>query len=206
MQRSKTSYFQEKCIAQETENNAYQNEVNILQRRLEPLEETLDLIYVAELSTFLPRQKRPDRFRRNKAIHGAQVQWDLNFLRSPSKTGQKFLENNKLTNSDMIKAFRTRYKYSPYTLGDPSTIPDAISGAINMRTDLEHLTFWEEDPNSDDDKFYYDLVTDCKLLVRNWLHPTKEHPYSPEATQKSFEDLKHRYWSMYREYSKSGDN
>ncbi|QKX64580.1 uncharacterized protein TRUGW13939_11755 [Talaromyces rugulosus] len=186
--------LQERLAAVENNSKVYRNQAATLREELKPLKEKVDLIYIAELSTFLPREKVPDRFSRNEAIHGARVRFDLAFLQRPSEAGLKFLDRNGLTKSDMVKAFRARYKYSPRSLGDPSSIPEHIASAINMKTDLENLKSWKE-RFGPDDTFYSDMISDCKPLIKHWAHPTENHPYSLEETEKGFEDLKCRYWS-----------
>lgn len=162
-----------RIAAQQAEISAHQDRIKTLQIN----QEVLDLIYVSELSTYLPFWKQPDRSNRNEEVHGARIKYDLEFLNHPSKMGKNFLEQHKLTRKDMENAITTRYRYSPTSLGDPSKMPEKIARPIDIRSNVENLKLWT---NRADLQGY--IIQVCRDHIQLWLRQKARDLPLPENT------------------------
>lgn len=157
----------------------------------------MDLIYTTELFSYLPEDKKqPDRFYGNEAIHGSRINYDLEFLRSfhVSSRYQKLLKDHNLTVPDLHGAFKNRYGHYPIELAESSSIPEEMANIINMRSDLEHMTFWKK-ANRKYTRLRERLGGKCDDVICKWLNRKKGHQYSLQTTKKNFKDLYAQYWS-----------
>lgn len=85
------------------------------------VKEQLASIHAPELLKYLPAgKKRPDTYKRNELVHGGNVKFDLQFLKSVKRD---FLIINNIQRDDLLIAFRNRY-------GD---YPEAFPGDLPAR-------------------------------------------------------------------------